>query len=160
MKDDVLGYACSPVATLAAAAGTAALLVKHTPDEAARFAIAVPVACGIGKLLKKLVHEPRPELFLDDQPMESFPSGHSAAMTAFALSAVAATRRWWMLPIAAGAVAAVNISRVRQREHWAWDVIAGDLVGVAGFAAGAAAAYAVRHARKRRRERAMNHAPG
>jgi membrane-associated phospholipid phosphatase len=145
---DVIGQICEPPVVIGASLATASLFVRRAPDIAAQLAIATPLAVGITKLLKMTVDEHRPR-FLDTRPEQSFPSGHATAITAFTLSAVAASRRWWLLPVAAAAIAAVDYSRVSHREHWWRDVLVGNAVGLAGAGTGLAAAYAVRRWRRR-----------
>jgi membrane-associated phospholipid phosphatase len=122
------------------------------PEDAARFVVATSAALAMTKALKYIVSEHRPTIW-DRAPEQSFPSGHSSGVTAFALAAVAASRRWWVVPIAAVAIAAVNISRVRRREHWLHDVMVGDLVGVGGLLLGSAAAWSVARNRQRKDQR-------
>lgn len=149
MKLDTLA---DPPVMIGASLATAVLLARRAPVDAARFAVAVPVAAGITKLLKLAIDEHRPRLF-DRRPEQSFPSGHSAAVTAFTVSAVAASRRWWLIPVAAAAIAAIDIARVREREHWPRDVLAGDAIGLVGAVAGAAAAYVTARSADRARRR-------
>lgn len=136
-----------PVFTLGGSL-VAAIAMRHRRDEVARFAVAVPVALAAGKLIKQLVPARRPKLF---QRRDSFPSGHTGGAAAFALAMAAASRKPWAWPLAAVAILGVNISRVREREHWTQDVLVGDLIGIAGAVAGALVARAVRRRRKARR---------
>jgi len=142
VSDIVNAIANPPVIIGASLATSAARLARYDRENALRFAVAVPVAASVAKLLKHAVREHRPRLF-DRHPEQSFPSGHSVAISAFAASVVLATRRWWTIPIAAIAIATVNISRIAEREHWAKDVIAGDVIGLVGAGLAAAAAYAL-----------------
>ncbi|HEY8075699.1 MAG TPA: phosphatase PAP2 family protein [Labilithrix sp.] len=138
----VLGRICQPEVVLGAALATAALLRKR-PAEATRFLVAVPATLLASKVLKTCVDEHRPRLF-DRHPEQSFPSGHSAATTAYLLSIGATLGVPWLFPVAAAAVAVVNVSRVRDREHWPKDVMSGDVLGVLGAIAGAIASRLVR----------------
>ena len=60
----------------------------------------------------------------------SFPSGHSAAVTAVAVSLALAHP--WLAPVALPLAAAVCLSRVRLRVHHLADVVAGAALGLAG----------------------------
>jgi membrane-associated phospholipid phosphatase len=138
---DIVGRIASPASMLVASTATA-IAYRRRPDEAARFAISVPFGLLVSTVIKRLVRKHRPRLF-DSKPEESFPSSHSVATASYVLSLVAAKRSWWSVPLAVAAIAGVNASRVRAREHWPDDVIVGDLIGIAGAAAGAAAALGV-----------------
>lgn len=140
---DLVNVIAKPAVIIGASLATAAaFLARRDYENTLRFATAVPVAAGAAKLLKYAVDEHRPRLF-DRHPEQSFPSGHSVAISAFATSVVLASRRWWTVPIAAVAIATVNVARIAKREHWAKDVIAGDVIGLAGAGLAAAAAYAL-----------------
>lgn len=128
---------------LVASAVAAAMRAPHAPAEAARFVVAVPTAVAIAKLLKHVVSEHRPRLF-DKSPEQSFPSGHTTAATAFALATAASSQRWWAYPIAGAVIGAVALGRVRAREHWPRDVVAGVCIGAVGASLGALAAKGVR----------------
>jgi len=144
---DPIDTIADPPIILGASLATAAVqLARRDVEGAVRFAVAAPLACGIAKLLKYAVDEHRPRL-VGKQLEQSFPSGHSAAISAYAVSIVLATRRWWTLPLAAAAIGVVNVSRVWRREHWAKDVIAGDVIGLVGAAVAAGAVYALHHHR-------------
>ncbi len=144
----VLGRIAQPEVILGAALVTAVLLRKR-PAAATRFLVAVPATLLVSNVLKHVVDEHRPRLF-DRHPEQSFPSGHSAMTTAYLLSLAGTVDGPWLFPLAATAVAAVDLSRVREREHWPRDVACGDLLGVAGAIAGALAARAVRRRQTRR----------
>ncbi|NVB80960.1 MAG: phosphatase PAP2 family protein [Kofleriaceae bacterium] len=141
---DVVGALAEPPVVLASSLVLAlACAMRGRPEPAARFAVAVPATSLVDKLLKLVVHEHRPRSD-DKKPDQSFPSGHAGAMTAFALSAAFSTRRRWALPVAFGAIVAVGVSRVRHREHWLHDVLAGNVLGMIGAGLGALAARALR----------------
>jgi membrane-associated phospholipid phosphatase len=142
--DDVVGALAEPPVVLASSLALAlACAMRGRRAAAARFAVAVPATAAADKVLKLVVHEHRPR-FGDKRPEQSFPSGHAGAVSALALSAAFATRRWWALPIAFGLIAAVDVSRVRHREHWLHDVLAGNVLGLAGAGLGVLAARALR----------------
>jgi membrane-associated phospholipid phosphatase len=151
---DIVGRIASPAAMLVASAATA-IAYRRRPEQAARFAIGVPFGLLVSTVIKRLVREHRPRLF-DGNPEESFPSSHSVATASYVLSLVAAKRSWWSVPLAVAAIAGVNASRVRAREHWPVDVIVGDMIGIAGAAAGVAAALAMRRVANSRRRRAQS----
>ena len=138
-----------PVFTLGGSL-VSALALRHRRDEVGRFAVAVPIALATGKLIKQFVHEPRPAMSSHDKP-DSFPSGHTGGAAALALSVAAASRRPWAWPLAAVAIVGVNISRVLKQEHWPRDVLVGNLIGIAGAAAGALVARALRKRQRARR---------
>jgi membrane-associated phospholipid phosphatase len=134
---DVISKIARPAVVLAVS--TATIVAFRRRPDTVRFTIAAPLALAFGKLLKKLYPEHRPRLF-DRRPRQSFPSGHSAGAMAYLASLLDATRAWWATPIAGAAVVAVNRSRIRAREHWPRDVLAGDAVGLgAAVVAGAVA---------------------
>lgn len=135
----------NPMTPMVASAATAVSFRKR-PEEAIRFVVAVPLALLLAKVTKLFVHEQRPRVE-DAHPEQSFPSGHSTAAAAYALSLVLAKRAWRALPIAMAAIATVNLSRLLEREHWLHDVLAGNAYGVAGAIGGAGAARLVRRRR-------------
>ena len=112
-----------------------AVVLRRRRDALTEFLVAVPATLAVAKLLKVSIHAPRPHLF-EKHPFQSFPSSHAAGSTAFTLSIVDGLRAWWALPVAAGAVAAIDVERVQRRQHWTKDVIAGNLLGLAGVALG------------------------
>ncbi len=79
--------------------------------------------------LKAVVHERRP----DGSSNDSFPSGHAAL--AFAAASYFDVRygaeNRTLVPIAYGAAALTALSRVEARKHFAGDVAAGALIGLA-----------------------------
>jgi membrane-associated phospholipid phosphatase len=115
----------------------AAVLVRRRREALTELLVAVPITLAVAKLLKIMIHAPRPHL-LEKHPFQSFPSSHAAGSTALALSLVDGLRAWWALPAAAGAIAAIDVERVQRRQHWTRDVIAGNALGLAGVALGRA----------------------
>lgn len=144
---DILAQLAKPNVVLGIAALTSAALHRRRPDVAVRLAVAVPLTLAASTVLKRLDPEQRPRVW-DRHPRQSFPSSHASATTAYALSLVDSFAARWALPVAAAVIGAVNVARVRDREHWPTDVVCGDLVGALGALAGA---LAVRAWRKRRR---------
>ena len=95
------------------------------------------------QLLKRVVARPRPSdafgrpLALVPLPDAfSFPSGHAAAATAVAATAVMAHP--WSAPVALPLAAIVSYSRLALRVHYATDVLAGVVLGLGGALAAAA----------------------
>lgn len=124
----VLDRVASPKAVLPTALATALML--HRRRGALRLALGTSLAVATEELLKRLVSRRRPKLFLRGRD-RSFPSGHSAASTAYfiGLSLLAPrSLRTAALALAALASAGINVLRVEEREHWTTDTIAGDLV--------------------------------
>ena len=108
-------------------------------------------------LLKSAYDRPRPPLSLVETTGASFPSGHSVAVAALAISLVivllapGAERRVWELR-AGGFAVLMALSRPYLRAHWLTDAAAGLLLGAATalLLAGAADAILERRARGRR----------
>ena len=116
----------SPSTVLAVSAGTA--LVYR--EQRARFVIAAPLALGVGKVIKYAFPRRKPKLF-GKHAMQSFPSGHSSDVAAYAASLALASRKPWLFGAAALAVGAVNVARMLEGEHRVRDCIVGDLLGIA-----------------------------
>jgi len=106
--------------------------------------------------IKAAVDRPRPPAPLVDSTLSSFPSGHASHAIVYVYLAFVAVLggrmagAWRTAVIAAGITLAVlvGISRVYLRVHYASDVFGGWALGVAVFAALAAAALVVTHLRK------------
>lgn len=118
----------------------AAALLVLPPRRSLPIVATTALAGAIGHALKLGVPRERPNV-ARFSPLggQSFPSTHTALMTAFALSlAGARSARGAKRALGyAGAVAiglAVGASRIRRRAHWPTDVIAGFGVGVFAFA--------------------------
>jgi membrane-associated phospholipid phosphatase len=126
----------SPKAILPIACGTA-LLLRHMKG-AARLAMAAGIGVGIEETLKRTISRRRPGRHAVAR-RRSFPSGHSAGSTAYLVSLAMMMPKPWSravgLVLAGAAVAAVDTIRVREREHWISDVLAGDVVGILAVAA-------------------------
>jgi len=140
-----------PNTIVPAAWATAAVL--HRRRGAARLALGTTLAVAGARVLKHWVSRRRPRID-GETPLQSFPSGHSAASTAYllGLALLAPRRRRTPALAAAGAGAvAVNALRLLGHEHWPTDVVAGDALGVAGLAAADATTRRVRALRVRAR---------
>jgi membrane-associated phospholipid phosphatase len=124
--ETLISRLASPSTVLAASAGTALVYRGHR----ARFLMAVPLALGVGKIIKHAFPSRKPKLF-DKHAMQSFPSGHSSDVAAYATSLALASRKPWLFGVAALAMAAVNGARILEGEHRLRDCIAGDLLGIA-----------------------------
>ena len=119
----------TPRMLAAVAAVTSAALRRR--DRPARVVVATATAAAATEALKPRFHRRRPAWF-DRDRRDSFPSGHSAASTAYLLSiALVVPRRYRPLALAVAAVGivAVDVARVLGHDHWISDVIAGDAVG-------------------------------
>lgn len=107
-----------------AAAGRAALLanaLSHLAVQILKRTVARTRPCDANGVLLAEIAIPDPF---------SFPSGHSAAVTAVAVSLALAHP--WLAPVALPLAAAVCLSRVRLRVHHLADVVAGAALGLAG----------------------------
>jgi len=146
---DALGQAASPKTVLPASWITA-LLLRRRPG-AAGVAIGTSLAVLAADVLKHYIPRRRPTI-VDRTPLRSFPSGHSAASTAYlvGLSLIAPrSRRPHALAGACLGVLMVDALRIIAREHWLTDVLAGDALGVAAIATTRAGARAARDVRER-----------
>ena len=112
-----------------------AVLLRRNRRALTELLVAVPATFVIAKLLKRFIHAPRPHL-LEKHPFQSFPSSHAALTTAYSLALVDGLGAWRALPVAAGAIAAIDIERVQRRQHWKKDVLAGNALGFAGVVLG------------------------
>jgi membrane-associated phospholipid phosphatase len=120
----------SPKTVLPLALGTALLVRRRKGAE--RLAIATTLGIAVEEIMKRTVSRRRPGRHALAR-RQSFPSGHSAGSTAYLVSLALMAPAGWSrvagLVFAAGAVVSVDVIRVREREHWISDVLAGDLVG-------------------------------
>ncbi len=113
--------------TLAVAAGAVIMPLladgKQGAGDALRAVDAMACATLITEVLKRAVHEPRP----DGQAHDSFPSTH--ATLAFAAATMAADRDPDQAAYWYGAAALISYSRVRLNLHRPREVVAGALIG-------------------------------
>jgi membrane-associated phospholipid phosphatase len=102
-------------------------------------------AAAVSTVLKYTIREPRP---YDPNVRNSFPSGHSATVFAFA-GVVAAEHGWyWGVP-AMGMAAFVAYSRINDNQHRVHDLVAGATIGLS-------CAYGIYYAHNPDRERALD----
>lgn len=88
--------------------------------------LSLGVGFGTSELLKRAVHEGRPDRSND----RSFPSGHTSV--SFAAAATLEKRYGWQVGLPAQALAAfVGVARVQARKHYWHDVLAGAAIGEA-----------------------------
>jgi len=129
-----LSHGASPKVVVPTAWITAVILRRR--DGAAVAGIGTSLAVVTTNVLKHYVTRRRPRSTGRDR-WQSFPSGHSAASTAYLASVVSlAPRDRRPLAIVGAALGAVGVNTVRvlAREHWVGDVIAGDAVGLLAVA--------------------------
>jgi membrane-associated phospholipid phosphatase len=103
---------------------------------AERIGLSIAVAGVVALALKEVVGRARPIERPGDPDdtrafsgRESFPSGHTTVAFAFASALDAEARSRWAPWVAYPVAAAVGWSRVRDREHWPSDVVAGAALG-------------------------------
>lgn len=149
MIEKVLDTIDRPTAVVSLSLAAAVGFARRRPDAAITIGAAAPLAIGVCDILKRAVQERRPRLF-DQHPEQSFPSSHAAGVAALALAGVGSAGAWWAVPIAFGALAAVDGARLAKREHWPHDVLWGDLIGIGAAVAAAGVARAVRSWQRRR----------
>jgi len=132
---DRFGRLVSPGTFVALALGTTLALWRR--PRASRIALATLVATLASRVCKDAVPRRRPSWFTSDA-RRSFPSGHSAASTAYLVStALTAPPRYraFALALAATGIAGVDAARVVAHAHWPSDVLAGDALGLLSVAA-------------------------
>ncbi|HZR79869.1 MAG TPA: phosphatase PAP2 family protein [Candidatus Binatia bacterium] len=134
-RAEAFGRVVCPRTIVPAAWATAALLPRRR--DAARLALGTTTAVLAANAIKHVVSRHRPRL-LGSSPWDSFPSGHSAAASAYLFAtALAAPRAYRIsaLVAATAATMAVNALRITAGEHWPGDVVAGNAIGVAALGA-------------------------
>ena len=141
--------------------GTAVLLVVRK-----RYAEALVLVVGLAlvfvavNVTKDAITRERPGGSFVDTSGDAYPSGHAAYATAWIAVAVALTRQLRLVTsgvlvfIALGIAAAVGVSRVYLRAHWASDVLGGWGLGVGIFATLGALALVVEYIRHNMGEQA------
>jgi len=137
----------SPNAVLPAAWLTTALLWRR---DGAAIGLGTSLAVAAEALLKPAIGRRRPRLWGRNE-WRSFPSGHSAASTAYlvGLALVAAPPRHRAPALVAAGIgaASVNALRLYTRAHWPGDVVAGDLIGLGAIIAARRALASLRRRR-------------
>lgn len=122
-----------PVAALVTLAGAAYAWRTLGPAHALGLVAALIVLLVLVNLGKDLADRPRPETRFYDPAGLSFPSGHSAYVTAW-LAAAALTGRRALIAAAVVIVLAVGLSRLYLHVHYLTDVLGGFALGAAVFA--------------------------
>lgn len=114
----------SPATSRAAEHVGAALLASGVANGALKF--------GVGRERPSFTDEPgRFRPFNRKDRWQSFPSGHATVAFSLAASISEEARRPWVTAATYGTAALVGWSRVYEDRHWASDVVAGAVVGVA-----------------------------
>ncbi|MDN4615310.1 phosphatase PAP2 family protein [Leifsonia sp. F6_8S_P_1B] len=138
----VLSTVFSPVgaAVILAVSCTWLLLVRRAPMDALAFGGITAAGWLSPEVFKVLVGEPRPDAALLDHPLlaeaghDSFPSGHTAFVAAYAIACWVLARggRWERAAAVAGtlAVAVMAASRLYVSAHYLTDVIGSVLVAL------------------------------
>ena len=145
MKTAVMLQRVTSSKTIVPAAWATAVIGRRRRG-AVETAIRTSLAVLGADVLKRCVWRQRPRLWTGT-PEQSFPSGHSAASTAYFLGlALMVSPRYRPMAIggAAALASAVNVLRVTSRYHWVSDVIAGDVLAVAGITTAHVAMRALR----------------
>ncbi len=116
--------------------------------EAATLAVAIVAVTAIGAPMAAVIARVRPSDSLAESMATSFPSGHTAVATTIAVTLGLLLRRWYVWTLGVVWVAGMMWSRTYLHAHWASDVLAGLLEGiaVACLVWSAAQAYRVRRA--------------
>lgn len=101
-------------------------------------ALGVVISRGIiTEAAYNFIYIPRPFEFLDMAPViphalqSGMPSGHMAFLTPLALAFVSMKKRFGF--ISGAFIVAIGAARMAGGVHWASDIVAGILVGIAGF---------------------------
>jgi undecaprenyl-diphosphatase len=107
------------------------LLWRRRRWDAATLAIAIVVVVAIGAPMAAIIARVRPVDSLAESVATSFPSGHTAVATTFAVTLGLLLRRWYVWLIGALWVIVMMWSRTYLHAHWLSDVAAGLLEGIA-----------------------------
>lgn len=119
----------------------AAAIALSLGDAGAPNAASVLAATGsvyvLDKACKVLIHRHRPPGYVGNETLESFPSGHTAAVSALGITLAQIMERAGMVRPPLATLAAVILtlgvaeSRLLLDEHWPTDVLGGALLGTA-----------------------------
>ncbi|WP_344057699.1 phosphatase PAP2 family protein [Microbacterium pumilum] len=109
----------------------AVFLLKRRPWDAATLAAALVVVVAIGAPMAAVIARVRPDDSLAERVATSFPSGHTAVATTVAVTLGLLLRRWYVWLAGAVWVVVMMWSRTYLHAHWASDVVAGLLEGIA-----------------------------
>lgn len=99
--------------------------------DAATLAIAIVTVVAIGAPMAAVIARLRPENSMAERMATSFPSGHTAVATTVVVVLGLLLRRWWVWAAGAAWVVLMMWSRTYLHAHWASDVVAGLLEGIA-----------------------------
>jgi len=99
--------------------------------DAATLAIAIVTVTAIGAPMAAVIARVRPSDSLAESMATSFPSGHTAVATTIAVTLGLLLRRWYVWTLGVVWVAYMMWSRTYLHAHWASDVLAGLLEGIA-----------------------------
>lgn len=99
--------------------------------DAATLAAAIITVTAIGAPMAAIIARVRPSESLAESVATSFPSGHTAVATTMAITLGLLLRRWYVWTIGAVWVVWMMWSRTYLHAHWASDVLAGLLEGIA-----------------------------
>ena len=122
--------------------GALVMITRHHPIRATALVVGAGLAWISVRIVKSAVDRPRPPHPLVHTSGQSYPSGHAANSVgwlalAIVLTVVIPTRAGRTAAITAGALLAVvvGLSRIYLRAHYASDVLGGEALAVAMYAA-------------------------
>ncbi|MDW4571195.1 phosphatase PAP2 family protein [Microbacterium sp. M3] len=99
--------------------------------DAATLAVAIVTVTAIGAPMAAIIARVRPSESLAESVDTSFPSGHTAVATTIAVTLGLLLRRWYVWTLGVVWVVYMMWSRTYLHAHWASDVVAGLLEGIA-----------------------------
>jgi membrane-associated phospholipid phosphatase len=99
--------------------------------DAATLAVAIITVTAIGAPMAAVIARVRPSESLAESVDTSFPSGHTAVATTIAVTLGLLLRRWYVWTLGVVWVVYMMWSRTYLHAHWASDVLAGLLEGIA-----------------------------
>jgi membrane-associated phospholipid phosphatase len=118
------------------AAGTLAVsLLSRNRSLATRWGVGLPLSVLLSKALKHAYPKQKPRL-LSLNPPQSMPSGHATATTVVFGSLVDVLGIKRGLALGLGAIVLVDVCRVHDKEHRVSEVLAGNVLGLAGAVVG------------------------